>query len=72
MLDNLHSDPVILVSNLTDDHLVEPLQAAMLLDRQHPIVPHLELVAIGLGQLQLRLLLFVQTLVVLNVGRRLL
>ena len=53
---------------LANDHLIEPLQTTLLKDREHPIVTNLELVAIHLGQCQLRLLLLIQTLIVLRAG----
>ena len=71
-LDHLDGEPVTLVSDLADDHLVETLETSLSKDGQHTVVPDLKLVAIGLCELQLRLLLFVQTLVVLVEGAGLL
>ena len=64
-LDDLHRQPILLVPNLAYDHLVEPLQAALLLNGQHSIIPDLELIAVSFGELQLRFLLLVEALVVL-------
>ena len=65
-LDHLDGQPVAHVSDLSDDHLVEPLQTSLVENRQHSVVSDLELVAVSLSKLQLRLFLLVQTLVVLE------
>ena len=65
-LDHLDSQPVAHVSDLSNDHLVEPLQTSLVENRQHSVVSYLELVAVSLSKLQLGLLLLVQTLVVLE------
>ena len=58
-LDHLNCEPVTLISNLADDHLVKPLQASLLEDSQHAVVSEFELVAIRLRELQLRFFLLV-------------
>ena len=52
-LDDLHSQPIVLIPNLANDHFVEPLKTPLLEDSQHPIVSNLELIAIWLRELQL-------------------
>ena len=71
-LDDLDSEPVALIFDLADDHLVKPAQTALLEDSQHPIVSYLELIAKCLSKLQLRLFLFVERFVVLVKGAGLL
>ena len=51
--DHLNSKPITLVSNFTDDHLIEPLQASLFKYGQHAIVSYLELVAVVLCKLEL-------------------
>ena len=63
----MYGQPVTLVPDLANDHLVEALQAALVEDGQHAIVPYLELVAVRLGEGELRFFLLVQALVVLLV-----
>ena len=62
---DLHSQPVFLVSDLANYHLVKFLQAVLLQDCQHAIISDLKLIAVRLRELQLRLLLLVETLVIL-------
>ena len=71
-LDDLDSEPVALIFDLADDHLVKPAQTALLEDSQHPIVSYLKLIAKCLSKLQLRLFLFVKRFVVLVEGAGLL
>lgn len=71
-LDHLDGQPVSLVLNLTDNHLVEALQTSLFEDGQHSIVADFELVAKRFCKLQLRLLLLIQALVVLEERIRLL
>ena len=54
-----------MIPNLPNDHLIKPLQAALLEDGEHAVVSEFELVAIRLRELQLGLLLLVQALVAL-------
>lgn len=71
-LDDLDSEPVALIFDLADNHLVKPAQTALLEDSQHPIVSDLELIAKCLSKLQLRLFLFVERFIVLIEGAALL
>ena len=50
-LDHLDGQPVAHVSDLSDDHLVEPLQTSLVENRQHSVVSDLELVAVSLSKL---------------------
>ena len=70
--DDLDSEPVTLILNLADDHLVKAAQTPLLKDGEHPVVSYLKLIAERLGKLQLRLFLFVKRFVVLVEGAALL
>ena len=50
---DLDREPVTLIANFANYHLIVPLQAALLKDRQHAIVSNLELVAVCFCELQL-------------------
>ena len=60
-LDNLNSDPVILVLNFSYNNFFESLETSLFGDGQHAVVPYFKLVSIDVCKLQLRLLLFVET-----------
>ena len=62
-LDNLNSDPVILVLNFSYNNFFESLETSLFGDGQHAVVPNFELVSINVCKMQLRLLLFVETFV---------
>ena len=63
---DLYGQPVTLVLDLSDDHLIEALHASLSADCEHSVVSNFELIAVGFSELQLRLLLFVDALVVLT------
>ena len=58
-LDYLHGQPITLVSDLANDHLIKSLQAPLVKYRQHTIISYLKLIAIGLGEGKLGLFFLV-------------
>ena len=62
-LDNLDSDPVILVFKFSNNAFFKSLETSLFEYSQHAIVPDFELEAIRIRELQLWLLLFVKTFV---------